>query len=233
MSYCVNCGVELHKSATFCPLCNTVVINPGNPPDSQAKTPYPAEMGSVENVNSRAAALLLTVVFASIALAALLLNLLLFKEGFWSAFIMGASLMLWVFTVPVLILRPSRLLIILLDGAVTSLYCFIIAHQTEDTSWYYGIALPIIIMLTGFVFLYCYIMRRFKTSILFRIALIFGELGSYAVGIELSIRYFLYDSLSIRWSAVVGTSCLIIVAVLTTVMKNSRLREEVQRRLHF
>ncbi len=233
MSYCVNCGVELHKSAAFCPLCNTVVINPVNPPDTHAKPPYPAEIGKVENVNSRGVALLLTVVFVSIALAALLLNLFLFKEGLWSAFVMGASLLLWVFTVPVLILRPSRLLIILLDGAVISLYCFIIARQTDDASWYFGIALPIIIMLTGFVFLFGYVVKRFKTSILFKTAFIFGELGFYTVGIELSIRYFLYNSFSIRWSAVVGTSCLIIVAVLTTVMKNTRLREEVQRRLHF
>lgn len=28
MSYCVNCGVELDKTCSVCPLCNTKVINP-------------------------------------------------------------------------------------------------------------------------------------------------------------------------------------------------------------
>ena len=28
MSYCVNCGVELDATASFCPLCHTPVLNP-------------------------------------------------------------------------------------------------------------------------------------------------------------------------------------------------------------
>ena len=34
MSYCVNCGVELDKTCSVCPLCNTKVINPNQPVDT-------------------------------------------------------------------------------------------------------------------------------------------------------------------------------------------------------
>ena len=31
MSYCVHCGVELDATASFCPLCHTRVLDPGQP----------------------------------------------------------------------------------------------------------------------------------------------------------------------------------------------------------
>ena len=40
MSYCVNCGVELDKSATKCALCNTPVHNPNEAIDTTAPTPF-------------------------------------------------------------------------------------------------------------------------------------------------------------------------------------------------
>ena len=34
MSYCVHCGVELDATASFCPLCHTRVLDPGQPVDT-------------------------------------------------------------------------------------------------------------------------------------------------------------------------------------------------------
>ena len=50
MSYCVNCGVQLDKTAKRCPLCNTPVINPSEAIDTVSKTPYPQKRGQVEQV---------------------------------------------------------------------------------------------------------------------------------------------------------------------------------------
>jgi len=233
MSYCVNCGVELDKTAEFCPLCNTVVINLTNPPDLLSKPPYPVEKGSVENLDRKGLAIFLTVVFAAIAVACLMLNLFLFKYGFWSAYAMGACLICWIFTVPAMILRPSLLLVILLDGAGIAFYCYVIAMQTASMVWYYQIALPIIIAITGLLFLYAYVTKRFKTSILLKTAYVFAEVGILNVVIELSIRHMLDDRFYIRWSAVVLTCCTIVVIALITVMRQKNLRDVVQKRLHF
>ena len=43
MSYCVNCGVELDKTAKECALCNTPVMNPREVIAQNAKTPFPEE----------------------------------------------------------------------------------------------------------------------------------------------------------------------------------------------
>ena len=40
MSYCVNCGVELDKSAEKCVLCGTAVLNP-NEVGKEKETAYP------------------------------------------------------------------------------------------------------------------------------------------------------------------------------------------------
>lgn len=41
MSYCVNCGVELDSTASFCPLCRTPVVNPRQPVDTGSPPPLP------------------------------------------------------------------------------------------------------------------------------------------------------------------------------------------------
>ena len=42
MSYCVNCGVELDETASFCPLCHTPVYNPNQPVnEASTKNPFP------------------------------------------------------------------------------------------------------------------------------------------------------------------------------------------------
>lgn len=233
MSYCVNCGVELDKTAVKCPLCNTIVINPNCPPDTVSLPPYPPEKGSVEPVNRRALAIFVSVVLVAISLACLVLNLVLFGDDFWSAYIMGACLVLWVFTVPVMLHKPHAMITITIDGAVIAIFCYIIALQFDDRTWYYETALPIIVFITLLVMIFAHTMRRFKLSALAVLALAFGEVGALCVFIELAVRHMAEGRFYIRWSAVVLTCCLVVITALITVLKQTRLYEEVKRRLHF
>lgn len=232
MSYCVNCGVELDKTAKKCPLCRTEVLNPNYPVDSSSPTPYPTEKGMVDPVSRKGLSIFLSVVLTAIALACLLLNIFLFKESFWSAYVMGACLLVWIYTVPVMLLKPHILLTILLDGAALAFYCFVIALQSEGRDWYYQLALPIIAVITFLVLQYCYIIRRFKMSIISRTAYLIGEIGVLNISIELAIRHMAEGRFYIRWSAVVITCCAIVVIALITVAQQSQLRESFRRRMH-
>ncbi|POP37806.1 hypothetical protein C3R19_12960, partial [Blautia producta] len=75
MSYCVNCGVELDKTCKVCPLCNTKVINPKQPPDTAAPKPFPSLEGHAEQVPRRDITILMTVILATTAVVCGLLNL--------------------------------------------------------------------------------------------------------------------------------------------------------------
>ena len=76
MSYCVNCGVELDKTCSVCPLCNTRVINPNQPVDTVSPKPYPVNKGYVDSGIRKETAILMAVCLATTAVVCGLLNLL-------------------------------------------------------------------------------------------------------------------------------------------------------------
>ena len=75
MSYCVNCGVELDKTCSVCPLCNTKVINPNQPVDTVSPKPYPVDKGYVDSGIRKETAILMAVCLAATAVVCGLLNL--------------------------------------------------------------------------------------------------------------------------------------------------------------
>lgn len=234
MSYCVNCGVELDKTAHTCPLCQTQVYNPKQAVDFHSPTPYPRTKGELEILKKRDSAIVTSVVLGSTALACGLLNLLVFHNGLWSLYIIGACLLLWIYSIPFLIYSKLPIYIsIFLDGIAAAMYCGIVAFQFPGQGWYQNIALPIIILSTILIEVFAIYLKMFKNSILSKACLFFAEVAVLCAGIELFIDFHQKKAFSLSWSAVVLTCCAIIVAALATIIKQTRLRNEVRRRAHF
>lgn len=100
MSYCVNCGVELHETCSVCPLCHTEVHNPRHPADENAPKPFPVRQGAVAPVQKADVLILISVVLAVTAGVCGLLNLLIFYGTYWSLYVIGGCVLLWVFCLP-------------------------------------------------------------------------------------------------------------------------------------
>ena len=233
MSYCVHCGVELDQTASRCAICNTPVIDPSAIRDEHAKPPFSTKKGQVESVKRTDLAILSSVVLASTAITCALLNLLVFKENFWSFYIIGACLLLWVFFIPLFIYtRLPIYLSILFDGVAVALYIGIIAHEYSGLVWYIGLAIPITCMVTLLVLLFTFLHRFFQTSILSTAIYIFAELAIFCVGLEMLLRNYFDGVIRITWSSVVLVACAIIIIMLLTIITRSRLREAVRRRMH-
>ena len=96
MSYCVNCGVELDSTASFCPLCRTPVVNPRQPVDTGSPPPFPTERREVPPASKAELAILVSSMLASVAVCCGLLNLVLRSGHIWSLYVIGAAAMLWV-----------------------------------------------------------------------------------------------------------------------------------------
>lgn len=144
MSYCVNCGVELDGDAVQCPLCQTPVINPVCPPDTEMVPNFPLERQEVEPVDRKELAMLLSAMVLCASVCCGLLNLFLLWKGVpWSWFVMGACAMLWVWLVPPLVLRkvPS-VVFLLLDLLAVGGLLVLISAATHGQSWLVGIACP-------------------------------------------------------------------------------------------
>ena len=71
--------------------------------------------------------------------------------------------------------------------------------------------------------------KSFLTTTLY----IFTAIGLLCLGLEIMIDKFLDDRISLAWSAVVVTVCVIIDITLITMLSHKRLRNAVRRRLHF
>ena len=233
MSYCVNCGVQLDKTAKRCPLCNTPVINPSEAIDTVSKTPYPQKRGRVEQVKNSDLAILLSVILGSSAVACGIINFFFFSKTLWSLYIIGACITIWVFFTPaILYTRLSAYASILFDGVVVGIYCFLISIPHPANGWFFDMAIPIIAMMIILSMIHLFLVRRISASILLVAIYIFTEIGVFILALEALIRNHLSLPFGFSWSAVVAICCVFIDILLITITARSRLREAVRRRMH-
>lgn len=234
MSYCVNCGVELDETLKQCPLCNTWVINPKAVPNLDAVPPFPTQRGQVDSVKRKDLAIFLTIVLISTAATCFLLNLLIFNFSAWSIPIIGICALLWVFAIPAIIYTKMSLYwSLFLDGIAVGAYLYLLTNLTADNDWFFILALPITALVTLLIEVLLFLLLHFRISFLTTAVYLFAELAILCAGLELLIDHFLSGELSLSWSAIVITVCVIIIIALLTVLSRSRLRNAVRRRLHF
>lgn len=234
MSYCVNCGVELESSLVSCPLCNTAVINPNELPYVKKASPYPEEKGQVEVVKRKDWAILLSVVCGATALTCGLLNLLVFYESMWSLLVIGVCIIIWVAAIPATICPKLPIYLSLLaDGTAVILYLYMITFVTRSDHWFFALALPIVALLVCIAEVFALLEKKVAHTFLTTALYLFGSISILCVGIEILIDRFLNDAISLTWSAVVLTVCVIIEITLITILSSRRFRNAIRRRLHF
>lgn len=234
MSYCVNCGVELDSSLKRCPLCNTLVIHPGELQKAGLLSPYPQEKGQVETVKRKDLGLLLTIVLSATSIGCALLNLFVFIGSLWSLLIIGICIILFVLSIPAVIYTKQPIyLSLFLDGIAIGGYLYMITFLTSSSEWFWELAVPIVALVTVLAEILTLCIRKLPVSIIATSLYVFAETAVLCVGIELFIDRYLGKPLSLSWSAIVLTVCGIIVVALITVLSEGRLRDAVRRRLHF
>lgn len=233
MSYCVNCGVELDSTASFCPLCRTPVNNPKQPVDRHSPTPFPAEPGEVPMSSRKAAAVLVSAMLGSVALCSALLNLILLASHIWSLYVIGAAAMLWVFIVPPLLWRKLPLPVItLLDGLAIGLYVLLIAWELDGLDWYLHLALPATILLGVILLLQVLFFQKRRPSILATIAAVIASAAVFVAGLELLGDLYFHGEWGPSWSLVVLIIAGAMEIPLMVVRWVPSLRREVRRRFH-
>lgn len=233
MSYCVNCGVELDDTASFCPLCRTPVHNPGQPVDRDSPAPFPTEPGEVPLAPQRAAAVLVSVMLGSVAVCCGLLNLVLLAGHIWSLYVIGAAAMLWVFLVPPLLWRRLPLpAMTVLDAAAIGLYILLIAWELDGLDWYLHLALPAVVLLGLILVIQVLLLQKGQRSILTTMAVIIASVAVFVAGLELLGDLYFHGEWEPSWSLVVLIVAGTLEIPLLVVRRVPSLRKEVRRRFH-
>lgn len=236
MSYCVNCGVELETSIKMCPLCNTIVINPNElQADREAgngELPFPNKVGIVEPIKRKDLAIVMTVILACTAISCLLLNYLMWKSNQWSLLVLGFCVLLWVMTVPPLLIRNMRRRIMtLLNGVAVCIYIALIGIFTDSSEWVVDLGIPIALIVLALVEIFLTV-ATYKKSFGVLSCLFFMETAVLCISIELLVDHALHQPLAIKWSAIVLTVCTVITVTLAAMFSRRRVRNEIKRRFH-
>jgi hypothetical protein len=234
MSYCVNCGVELEKSQKKCPLCGTVVLNPNEPFDDAAVPPYPLRHDPAPLADRRMTVLLLSGILALPASICLVCNYILSAALTWSVFVVGAAAVVWITTVPPLIIRRGTLFwSIALDLAAVGVFLYFVNRfATPELSWFTPLALPVL-MVTGFAVLVAAVLFRYaKLTKLHIAAVCLLLIGLLLVGIELITDAYLRHPVGLEWSPLVLIPCAILALIYLIIDRKKRLKSDLKKRLH-
>lgn len=235
MSYCVNCGVELDTSEKECPLCNTPVINPRELERmAGAEQPFPKEKGQVEVVKRKDLGILLSTVVLATAVTCGGLNAFVFRGNLWSLAVIGVCAILWVIMIPAVIYTKQPVYVSLLfDGAAVVLYLYMLTFLTGSREWFWGLGLPITVLVTVIAELFTVCVRKLPRAFLTISLYLFTAAGLLCMGLEMLIDRYVSGKIALSWSAVVLTVCAILDIALITMLSSKRMRGAVRKRLHF
>jgi hypothetical protein len=234
MSYCVNCGVELEKTEKSCPLCGVEVINPAQPYDDKAVRPYPKRLDPINaRINRQFIAAVVSICLAFPAVLCLAIDLSLNGSLSWSLYVTGALILVWTAAVPVYLYRRptlTRLFLPVLTALI--LYLLLIASMQKDSSWFYTLALPIVLLLAVLFYLNAWLIIHRKVRGFAIPAMILISTGLMTVGCDIAIGLHLGDTWVPDWSFYVLIPCLAVAMLSLAVARRQSIREEIKKRLH-
>lgn len=237
MSYCVQCGVKLEQTLKSCPLCHTPVINPNELKEatlSDGIGPFATVKGEVEPMKKHDMGLWLTLVLGSTALACGILNLFVFNHNYWSIPVIGACIILWLFFCPRMFLPKIPVSLNLIASAASVIfYELAITLMTENDRWFYGLALPITLVIMALTALYGVLYKFVSKSLIASALYLFIDAAFLSVAVECFVDKFIRQEIHIFWSAIVFSVCAVISVALFAILSIKRLRETVRKRLHF
>lgn len=231
MSYCVNCGVELEKSARRCPLCNTPVINPNQSPVDEPPA-YPQTIYIPQKTRSAYMAFMISMVMLIPDVVCGIINLLYPHTGHWSVYVISISILLWIFFVlPFILKKRNPYVILTLDAGAALVFSFVIS-VFHGRGWFLTISLPTILILAGMLAIMIYWLNRKKREWPSVCTSVVGMLAAMALVLEFLITWYQSGSPMIRYSVIVVASCICLIVFFEFAGRNKRFRAWLTRRFY-
>ena len=232
MSYCVNCGVELDASAKKCVLCDTPVYHPSKKIEEEVYTPFSNIPVIPQNIKKKFVALIVTYIFLIPNIVCMFINLFASPENLWFIYVGSTSLLLWVmFVFPFLSRKPQPYLMWAFDTVAVALYTFVFHSQNfGGDKWYFGIALPIILIVSACVLAFIYWDRKRKHHWTSKVLHIFIDLViSLSVA---SVCFFLNEHIvKAEVCLVIDVCCLALVFFWLYANKSRKVRAWLSRKV--
>ena len=233
MSYCVNCGVELDKTQRTCPLCDTPVIHPNCPTDTDTPTPYPQTLSLPKSSRRKYLVFVITGVLLITSVVCLTINFLLSGSGLWSLFVLFSCALFWLlFILPLTLRRSPPYLYILVDATAISLYIYSYTVTLNSNGWFMEIVLPVLGLGAFLSILLAAWLRKNRRD--WPDVCIFITLSAALLNTQVDILLHLAarGALGVSFS-IVSTACGgALVVFFTIISRNKRFRAWLTRKTH-
>ena len=230
--YCVQCGVELQKGVTRCPLCGLRVYHPDLTELPEAR-PYPAFDGSAEHVRPGGLLLILSVLFALPIIICLMIDLRLSRGVTWSGYVTAGVLALYItLCLPLWFPRRSPVVFFPIAMAALLIAALYVCLKTGGR-WFLPFAFPVggaacLIVETVIVLLRCAVGERRH-----RVLYILGGASIALGGLCMLVEFLLHVTfgLAMRWWSLYPLVALTLMGLLMIVIAISApLRASLHKR---
>ncbi len=231
MSYCVNCGVELDKSAHKCALCDTPVYNPNEISEEKA-LPFSHTPDIPAGIKQKFIALIVTFILLIPNIVCMFINLFANPDTLWFIYVASSSFLCWIlFVFPVLTKKLHPYLMWSFDTLAVALYTLVFyANDPRDAKWYFSVAIPIIAIVSACVFYFIYWYRQRKRHWTSKVLHIFIDLVICLT--VASICFFLNDYiLNCQITFISGVCCLALVFFWLYANKSKKVRAWLAKKL--
>jgi hypothetical protein len=235
MSYCVNCGVELGESEKKCVLCNCEVVNPKQKSAGAYVSPYPVKTDDITTKENRKFyAILLSALFALPSIICFFLNILYFKEIFWSIYVISVFFFIWVCTViPILLKKLNVMVYLFFDYLSLIMLVFIIENFFFDYGWFLPLAFPMLTSLLGFTVIMAILIQKHKIHGFQIPGMILILSGFLCAVIDFFLSMHFENAFRISWSIFTMVPTIIVALIFFIIEKNDNIKEELIKRFHF
>lgn len=234
MSYCVNCGVELNDSEKYCPLCHVEVLNPKAAWEEPADRPYPRHLDTInKRIDRRYFAILAGLILTIPCIITVLLDI--FSGGglTWSAYVIGAIAMAYVFVLlPFYFKRYHTVIFLSADCAAVLLYLLFIERMNGGT-WFMGLGLPLTVATSICVITVALLSTKVFSTILLRTGIVLIAIGLFVVSAEIIISHNVFGEVKLTWSLYALIPCAVLGMVAMMLERRKALKENVRRRLFY
>ncbi len=215
MNFCTYCGIELDIDVIICPLCGKTIGKEHSAELTDQTRHYPSDIILLYRKETRKHIWELTgiIAFSAIAVCSIV-DLVISRSLSWSLFADTSVLAAWICLTLILLAFKKYYIIIpgLLITILTEL--FLLDLFSGQADWFYGIGLPITIALFVFISIITLLWKVALFKGFNILAFAFLVLSGFCIVAEVFIDKFLFNTIDIRWSAIVAVSILPIALVL-------------------